>query len=297
MNPFVAFLLCFFVSCTAQTSSSESKEKDTNLLKNSLSDTIPAQRVSSALSEQQNEKPKRRFVDAPSSSMHILVALCDNENQGIVPVPAKIGNGQDPKNNLYWGALYGIKTYFSRSASWELVQKEQKDAIVLERLVFRHRATGRYLVADAYDGEYIQQTTVDFLEANAGIQKDTLTIGKESIGLYGNASLLAYIGHDGLMDFSLEKEILNKDGKERKCMILACYSKEFFTAPLQKANSKALLWTTGLMAPEAYTIHDAIEAFLGSKKESPRVAAAKAYAKYQKCSYKAAYRLLTDELD
>ena len=26
---------------------------------------------------------------------HILVALCDNKYQGIVPVPTKIGNGQD----------------------------------------------------------------------------------------------------------------------------------------------------------------------------------------------------------
>src|SRR5688572_22804615 len=28
--------------------------------------------------------------------IHIFVALCDNKYQGIVPVPAKIGNGQDP---------------------------------------------------------------------------------------------------------------------------------------------------------------------------------------------------------
>ncbi|MGC6431949.1 MAG: hypothetical protein ACON5F_12965 [Jejuia sp.] len=38
-------------------------------------------------------------------TIHVYVALCDNINQGIVPVPAKLGNGQDPKNNLYWGAM------------------------------------------------------------------------------------------------------------------------------------------------------------------------------------------------
>jgi len=43
--------------------------------------------------------------------IHVLVALCDNKYQKIVPVPQAIGNGQDPKNNLYWGAAYGFKTY------------------------------------------------------------------------------------------------------------------------------------------------------------------------------------------
>jgi len=31
---------------------------------------------------------------------HVIVALCDNESQGIVPVPARLGNGQDPGSNL-----------------------------------------------------------------------------------------------------------------------------------------------------------------------------------------------------
>src|SRR5687768_2778496 len=43
-----------------------------------------------------------------SRVVHVFVALCDNEYQGIVPVPARIGNGDDPDNNLYWGAAYGV---------------------------------------------------------------------------------------------------------------------------------------------------------------------------------------------
>lgn len=45
-------------------------------------------------------------------TIHVFVALCDNANQGIVPVPESLGNGQDPKSNLYWGAIYGLKSYF-----------------------------------------------------------------------------------------------------------------------------------------------------------------------------------------
>src|ERR1700722_7703404 len=56
---------------------------------------------------------------------HVLVALADNRYQGIVPVPAAIGNGDDLIHNLYWGAGYGLKTFFRRSADWELIGKCQ----------------------------------------------------------------------------------------------------------------------------------------------------------------------------
>src|ERR1700733_9726445 len=55
--------------------------------------------------------------------IHVFVALCDNKYQGIIPVPAAIGNGQDPENNLYWGGDYGARTFFKRSKDWKLVRK------------------------------------------------------------------------------------------------------------------------------------------------------------------------------
>ncbi len=50
--------------------------------------------------------------------VHVVTALCDNKYQGIVRVPKQLGNGQDPANNLYWGALYGVRTFFKRSREW-----------------------------------------------------------------------------------------------------------------------------------------------------------------------------------
>jgi len=55
-------------------------------------------------------------------TIHVFVALCDNKYQGIVPVPASLGNGQNSKSNLYWGAAYGVKTYFNKSSEWKLVE-------------------------------------------------------------------------------------------------------------------------------------------------------------------------------
>jgi hypothetical protein len=96
--------------------------------------------------------------DSISSSpvIHVFVALCDNKYQGIVPVPAKIGNGQDPNSNLYWGCGYGIRTYFKKSKEWKLIRTQKIDSVKLERLVFKHVDKNYYLVADAYNGQYIK---------------------------------------------------------------------------------------------------------------------------------------------
>lgn len=231
--------------------------------------------------------------DTSYKTIHILVALCDNKYQGIVPVPAKIGNGQDPANNLYWGCGYGIKTYFKKSKDWQLIRTEKKDSLILERLVFKHVSKKYYLVADAYDGKYIQHCTRQFLSNSCGQTKDTISIGTKTIGIAGNARLVAYIGHDGLMDFKLAESYKNTDGIKRDILILACYSKHFFAPHLKDANVNPLVWSTGLMSPEAYTIHDAITGYINRESnENIRTKAAAAYAAFQKCGVKAAKNLL-----
>ena len=53
--------------------------------------------------------------------IHVFVALADNVNQGIVPVEASLGNGDNAATNLYWGAAFGIRTFFSKNRDWELI--------------------------------------------------------------------------------------------------------------------------------------------------------------------------------
>lgn len=68
--------------------------------------------------------------------IHVVVALCDNQYQGIVKVPPGIGNGQKPDTNLYWGAGYGVKTHFDRSAEWKRMTCVKADvAHILDRAV------------------------------------------------------------------------------------------------------------------------------------------------------------------
>ena len=56
--------------------------------------------------------------------VHVFVALADNQHQGIVPVPPALGNGSDAQRNLYWGAAYGVKTFFKASDEWQLIDRK-----------------------------------------------------------------------------------------------------------------------------------------------------------------------------
>jgi len=211
-------------------------------------------------------------------------------------VPASIGNGQNPKTNLYWGAAYGIKNYFNKSKYWSLIEVRKTKGKRLERAIFKHKQKKYYLVADAYDGKFIKQTTTDFLNYSCGNNKDTLQLKERTIGIGGNAQLSAYIGHDGLMDFELDILFENEDKRKREVIILACYSQHFFSAHLKQANVRPLLWTTGLMSPEAYTIHDALQAYINNgDNEMIQLRAAQTYSKYQKCGLAAAKRLLQSD--
>lgn len=231
--------------------------------------------------------------DTLKKVIHVFVALCDNKFQGIVPVPARIGNGQDPNNNLYWGCAFGIRTFFKNSKEWRLLRIQKPDSVRLERLIFKHATKDYYLVADAYDGQYIKQCTREFLYSCSGQLKDTIHINNTTIGICGNSTLVAYIGHDGLMDFQLTESFENSDGKKRDCIILACVSKSYFAPHLKEAKVNPLVWTTGLMCPEAYTLHDALSGYINNESnENIRTKAALAYAKYQKCSENAARNLL-----
>lgn len=226
------------------------------------------------------------------------MALADNQHQGIVPVPAVLGNGDDPGRNLYWGAAFGVRTYFRRSADWkEIAVVSSPNAYVLKRCVFVHSASGTLLVADAYRGREIKQAISDFFQAAAGLEPEIGEIRSKENGtirLAGKPALLAYVGHDGLMDFALEKTFHGSSTERREAIVLACVSKSYFASGMRSTGAQPLLWTTGLMAPEAYTLKAALDGWVAQESgQQVRQRAAAAYAQYQKCSLSAAAHLFS----
>lgn len=222
-----------------------------------------------------------------------------------------MADGQKPQSNLYWGAGYGVKNYFDHySNDWTLIKTETKKPeavlrlnteIILERCIFKHKKEEIYLVADAYDGRCIREASVNFIQAAAGQQPQYAQLDSLVLPIGGQASLVAYIGHQGLMDFQLglfEEGRLqcpeSKNQQAKPMIALACYSKEYLQEIMQCAKVNPLLWTKSLIGPEAYILHDALKAWLaGEDNESILDAGLKAIVKYQKYSYQAAQTILT----
>ena len=205
--------------------------------------------------------------------VHVTVALCDNATQGIVPVPAAIGNGDDPRTNLYWGAMYGLKSWLIRDG-WKIEKMASPHPFVLERIAARKTIANRevLIVADAWRGSRIREAITSFLERAS----------------MDGADVVAYIGHDGLMEFDVAPRV-HRASRKPRAIVLACASLQYFARHLERAGSEPLLLTTGLMAPEAYTLTAAIDAH--ARGTDVREAAAQAYHKHQKCGIKAARRL------
>jgi len=231
-----------------------------------------------------------------TKTIHVFVALCDNEFQGIVQVPERIGNGKDPVHNLYWGAGYGVKSFFKlKTKDWVLVKDMDSDnPYILDRVLFKHVTEDVYLLADAYDGEQIKMCIEDFLEASNGQNPMSIKIDSTTLQFGGNSQLLAYIGHDGLMDFDVNIQYNETVSSTKDVIVLGCYSQDYFSSNIKEAQANPILWTTHLMAPEAYTLKSAIDGWMNNETgEQIDERAAQTYNQYQKCGIRGARNLFT----
>lgn len=234
--------------------------------------------------------------------VHVFVALCDNQYQGIVPTGKKLGDGQNPDTNLYWGAGYGVRTFFRKKYGWKTLQTDAPTFPVLERTAAQRKVGSKtvILVAEAYDGRNIMDAIEHFLRAGAGEDRRTLSLRDpagllpdRTVSLGGAADLVAYVGHNGLMDNPAPSvPARSAAGGPEGAIILACIADAYFKDLLAQAGVAPLVWTTNLMAPEAYSLDAAIVAWAeGKSAKQVREATAAAYDKYQSASLGAARKL------
>lgn len=201
--------------------------------------------------------------------VHIMVPMCDNENQGIVPVNRWLGDGRNLKTNLYWGAGYGVKSYFKKQGWKILSSKIDSTGKVMERVIFYKKQTNGmdvYLVADAYRGDRMKECLHDYFRSLGGWKSGLDSIPNQKLLLYKDADLIIFNGHDGLMDDTL-KEYYSKDSIPRETATIACYAKSFFNPRFEECGAFPLVGTSGLLAPEAYVMEAVIEKWLLQKSE------------------------------
>ena len=242
--------------------------------------------LAAAAQETTAEKPA--IAKPAPKRIHVVVALCDNESQGIQKVGARIGDGDKPDDNLYWGCSDGLREWFKKSPHWMLTDVSKTnlettpDAKILRTLTFEHKTTGDILTAEAWRGLNIYDATLRYFEK--------LVDSSETA-----PDLVAYIGHNGLMDFRLPNNLEKINGKPKDSIVLCCISHRFFEKKLADRQVTPVLMTDQLMYPGAFLLEAALEGWL--KDEAPeklRDRAAAAYQKNQKISFRAAKGIFSE---
>ena len=228
--------------------------------------------------------------------VHCFVPLCDNEHQGIVPTSASLGDGFSLTSNLYWATSNGMKRFFKEHPKWRQLEEVdyQSTDTVLERQVFeRHFENDAQviLICDAYRGDQMESCLNDYFHALAGFIEDSINYKNDYLDIGSEADLMAFNGHNGLMDVYVDTVYANRPTK-KDAVVIACSSKDDFNPYFVATNSYPLINTTSLLYPGAFVLDGVIEKWaLLSTDEVIRCAAGDAYNRVKKCGQKAARNL------
>lgn len=210
------------------------------------------------------------------------MSLADNANQGIVPIKASLGNGQDPKGNLYWGALYGAKTHFRRMDNWSVKSADSDNPYILDSFELSNSGFPTIkILFEAWDGAKQKQAVQAYFQ---DLRNET-----------SPNDLVCFVGHNALMDLFMANVPALKTTKNansergRKGAVIACRSAPYFETYHNQLGVESYVMTQGLMAPEAYVLEGILGAWLkGEGANAARSGAAKQYAKYQKIPVRSA---------
>ncbi|WP_103654352.1 hypothetical protein [Agarilytica rhodophyticola] len=218
--------------------------------------------------------------------VHATVVLCTNRTKN-----TDICNENKPRTNLYWGAQFGVKTYFNRQKHWQrLSVPKTSGSGYLERVAFKRAVKVRsgevdvYLVADVWRGGDVRKATESFLTMSSGENVEKFKFEDRTIYAGGESHVTAYLGHNGLANFTLDLD-LEKNTLPNSAIVLGRRTSATFTEPLRSTGTFPLLTTKGVVTPEAYILEAAILSWFS--KVSPVDTlndTAEVYSKYQKAS-------------
>ena len=217
--------------------------------------------------------------------IHVFTVLCDAKNPKIKGVSAELGNGRDPAGNLYWGADNGVKAHFGKSPQWQAVKvtSPPRRTSILEQALFRRGNV--FVVAEAYEADGMLEALQDFFRAAAGRSDARLTVedrnGAAVDVLAGQwASLICFVGHNGLMDMELGRLPKGAEGpKPEGAVVLAPRSWRYFVPRLRQVGCRPYVTVAPETAPRGAALEAAVRTWAdGGNKEDMHAAAAQAYA-------------------
>lgn len=237
---------------------------------------------------------QRKIQNKEPLVVHCFVPLCDNINQGIVPTSASLGDGMSTRTNLYWATSNGMKKYFVKNEHWKTFSiQDSIDENVLQRAIFKRtfpNGAEVILINDAYRGDRMKECLENYFQELAVNSTKTIALENDTLDL-NNVDLVAFNGHNGLMDVEVDPEItLSK--RKKDAAVIGCISRDYFIDHIHKANAYPLVTTTGLMYPGAFVLDGVIEKWAVLENEvTIKNGAGDAYHRVKKCGQRAGRNL------
>jgi len=140
--------------------------------------------------------------------------IYSSSSQGIVPVPAALGDGDRPDANLYWGARYRLRTVFDRAPGWARASRlVSGTGDILEVVEYRRRAEPRgawaaagvaqpfevRLRAHAWRGRAMAAALEAFAKEALEPPAQTLVLGDgRRVPVPDPPRVVGFVGHNGL---------------------------------------------------------------------------------------------------
>jgi len=231
--------------------------------------------------------------------VEVHVPLCDNTI--IACGNAKLGDGDNPDTNLYWSTTPGFGEWFARrGAGWKRVLRQKAGATgdrdVLAVHVYRRAVAAPAswkkrgvpetfeldVVVHGWRGSAIDRALAAYAADVSGGPARTLVLDDTSrLDAGGAAQLVAYVGHNRLMD--LERfEWPAPPAAAKGTIAIACSTAPYMEAEVSAATRVPLLMTRDLLFANAAPLEAAVLAFAsGGDYARIRRDATAAYAEVQ----------------
>lgn len=214
--------------------------------------------------------------------VQVHVPLCERT---IIPCGNdRLGDGDNPRTNLYWATTEGFLGWFGRKRSgWKAVLKASGDAIgeadVLDLRVWRRtvpasaawRAAGAprtvevYVVAQAWRGTAIDRALARYAEDLYGARTQTITLADgTTLAAGGDAHVVAYVGHNRLMDldaFDWRAIAASGDQRSRGVIAIACHTAPYMQGVVPGPHQVPLVLTRDFMLASSAALEGAVVAF------------------------------------
>jgi hypothetical protein len=247
--------------------------------------------------------------------VEVHVPLCDNSI--IACGNYKLGDGDNPATNLYWSTTPGFGEWFARRhGGWQrvLAQRagETGDPDVLAVQVYRRDikappawikrgAPARFeldVVIHGWRGKAIDRALAAYAADVSGQGRRVVVLSNGSqVQGGGAAQLVAYVGHNRLMD--LDSFDWPEPGRAvQGAIAIACDTAPYMKRTVSAATRVPLLMTSDLLFANAAPLEAAVLAFAGGQGYAEiRRAATAAYAAIQDETFRHVSGVFTNPSD